>query len=209
MSTAAVSSSSVHQQLQQYFQTRGTDLGQLGQALTSGNLSDAQTAYNNIVSLGQSGPFAGGNPFKLTGREQDFTAVGQALQSGDLAGAQQAFQSLVNTFRNLPGGGGTSTPEAPASSSAAGAGPEVVINLSSGAGNTNPEQITININESANNPQAPSSTTNQLSPTAQQITLNLNPANSEQIVLNLLGASSSTGSSASSSPANGTISLSA
>jgi hypothetical protein len=206
MSTAAVSSSSIHQQLQQYFQTRGTDLGQLGKALTSGNLSDAQTAYNNIVSLGQSGPFAGGNPFKLTGREEDFAAVGQALQSGDLAGAQQAFQGLVNTFRNLPQGSGTnSTPASPAT----GAGPEVVINLSSGAGNANPEQITININESANNAQAPSSTTSQLSPTAEQITLNLNPANNEQIVLNLLGASSSVSNPASSSPGNGTISISA
>jgi hypothetical protein len=206
MATAAVSSSSIHQQLQQYFQTRGTDLGQLGKALSSGNLSDAQTAYNNIVSLGRSGPFAGGNPFKLTGREEDFASVGQALQSGDLAGAQQAFQGLVNTFRNVPQGGApNSTPASPAT----GAEPEVVINLSSGAGNANPEQITININESANNAQAPSSTTNQLSPTAEQITLNLNPANSEQIVLNLLGASSSASNPASSSPANGTISISA
>jgi hypothetical protein len=64
MSTAAVSSGSIQQQLQQYFQTRSTDLQQLGQALTSGSLSDAQTAYNSIVSLGQGGPFAGGNPFK-------------------------------------------------------------------------------------------------------------------------------------------------
>jgi hypothetical protein len=206
MSTAAVSSSSIHQQLQQYFQTRGTDLGQLGKALSSGNLEAAQTAYNNIVSLGQSGPFASGDPFKLTGREQDFTAVGQALQSGDLAGAQQAFQSLVNTFRNVPGGGATSTPEAPAAS---GTGPEVVINLSNGAGNGTPEQITININESANGEQASSATTSQLSPTAQQITLNLNPANSEQIVLNLLGASGSGSNPAGSSPTNGTISLSA
>lgn len=206
MSTAAVSSSSIHQQLQQYFQTRGTDLGQLGKALSSGNLSDAQTAYNNIVSLGQSGPFAGGNPFKLTGREGDFAAVGQALQSGDLAGAQQAFQGLVNTFRNLPQGSGANlTPASPATS----AGPEVVINLSSGAGNANPEQITININESGSGAQAPSSTTSQLSPTAQEITLNLNPANNEQIVLNLLGGSSSASNPASSSPANRTISISA
>jgi hypothetical protein len=203
MSTAAVSSSSIHQQLQQYFQTRGADLGQLGKALSSGNLSEAQTAFNNIVSLGQSGPFGGGNPFKLTGREQDFAAVGQALQSGDLAGAKQAFQGLVNTFRNLPqGSGANSTPASPA-------GPEVVINLSSGSGNANPEQITININESGSGAQAPSSTTSQLSPTAEKITLNLNPANNEQIVLNLLGASSSASNPASSSPANGTISISA
>jgi hypothetical protein len=59
MSTSAVSSTSLNQQLTQYFQTRQTDLQQLGQALRSGDLAGAQTAYNNITTLGQSGPFAG------------------------------------------------------------------------------------------------------------------------------------------------------
>ena len=95
MSTSGVSSASLNQ-LQQYFQTRHTDLQQLGQALTSGNLASAQTAYSKIVSLGQQ---AGGNPFYLAKREQDFQAIGTALQSGNLAGAQQAFGALKATFQ--------------------------------------------------------------------------------------------------------------
>lgn len=98
MSTSAVSSTSLNQQLQQYFRIRQNDLRQLGQALKSGDLAGAQTAYNKIITLGQNGPFAGGNPFKINQREQDFTAIGQALQAGDLAGAQQAFGALRNTF---------------------------------------------------------------------------------------------------------------
>lgn len=82
MSTSAVSSVSLNQQLQSYFQTRHTDVQQLGQALSSGNLANAQVAYNSIAALGQEGPFAKGNPFQLSQREQDFTAIGQALQSG-------------------------------------------------------------------------------------------------------------------------------
>jgi hypothetical protein len=68
MSTSAVSGSSINQQLQQYFQTRQSDLQQLGQALQSGDLAAAQTAYNSITSLGQTGPFAEGNPFWKTNR---------------------------------------------------------------------------------------------------------------------------------------------
>jgi hypothetical protein len=56
MSTAAVSSTSINQELHQYFQTRQSDLKQLGQALSTGDLAGAQTAYNNIVALGQKGP---------------------------------------------------------------------------------------------------------------------------------------------------------
>jgi len=105
MSTSAVSSSSLYQQLQSYFQTRNSDQQQLGQALSSGNLANAQAAYNSITALGQEGPFASGNPFQVSQREQDFTAIGQALQSGDLAGAQQAFSTLQATFHgNTPKG---------------------------------------------------------------------------------------------------------
>jgi hypothetical protein len=203
MSTSAVSSSSIHQQFQEYLQNRGADLGQLGKALTSGNLADTQTAFNNIVSLGKNGPFGGGNPFKLTQREQDFAAVGQALQSGDLAGAKKAFSELVNTFRHLPEGG--AAPAVP------GSVPEIVLNLGSNRGSGSPEQITINLNESANGgtQQGASSGGSEPSPHAQQITLNVNLANSEQIVLNLLGSSSSSSGSASSGPLNGAISVSA
>ena len=59
MSTAAVSSIPISQQLHQYFQTRRTDLQELGKALEHGNLAGAQAAYNKIVQLGQNGPKAG------------------------------------------------------------------------------------------------------------------------------------------------------
>ncbi|MGA2415127.1 MAG: hypothetical protein ABSF59_11795 [Candidatus Sulfotelmatobacter sp.] len=211
MSTSAVSNSSIYQHLQQYFQSRSTDLGQLGQALSSGDLSSAQTAFNKIVSLGQNGPFANGTPFKLTDREQDFTAVGQALQSGDLAGAQQAFASLVDTFNNPQGAnlGGEFKPAPTPASLTSGAGPEFVVNLTNTGTAANPEQITINLGAAGNGgaEQISISAGTQLSPDAQQITLNLNPSNSENIVLNLLNSSSS--STVGSSPAGGGLSVSA
>jgi hypothetical protein len=190
MSTSAVSSTSSNQELQQYFQTRHSDLQQLGQALASGNLASAQTAYNNIVSLGKKGPFAAGNPFYLSSREQDFQAVGQALQSGDLAGAKQAFSALKATFQR----GQQLDP--PPFSSAAASGPEIILNLSpinGGSGASGPEQITINIsNPASGGEQVSIGIGSQGSSNAEQITLNLPSNSNEQIVLNLLGASSTT-----------------
>ena len=209
MSTSAVNNASLNQQLNQYFQTRGSDLRQLGQALSSGDLAGAQTAFNHIVALGKNGPFASGNPFRLTPREQDFTAVGQALQSGDLAGAQQAFDSLKSTFENgknvSPNPG---TPPTPAS------GPEIILNLSNNSGSTSPEQITINIADSANGGEQISLSVGEQGSKPQEITFNLNPTSNEQIVVNLLGAGASTNGSAGSSttgssPASGGISVSA
>jgi hypothetical protein len=229
MSTAAISASSIYQQTEQYFQTRQSDLQQLGQALGSGDLAGAQTAYNNIVELGQGGPFASGDPFSRPQREQDFAAIGQALQSGDLAGAQAAFSTLQSTFQrgtgtqnpasasstsssgpeiilNLSNNSGSTSPAsgAPASSS----GPEIILNLSNSAGNTTPEQITIDISNSASGggEQVSLSFGNQGS-NEQQITFNLSPNSNEQIVLNLLGGPSPTGSSANSSSPNGGLSV--
>jgi|HubBroStandDraft_6_1064221.scaffolds.fasta_scaffold45534_3 hypothetical protein len=104
MSTAAVSSSSLFQEFQAYFQQRGSDSQQLGQALQAGDLADAQQDYNAIQTLAQSGPFANGAAFAVSARQQDFAAVGQALQAGDLAGAQQAFAQLQSTFQRAPHG---------------------------------------------------------------------------------------------------------
>jgi len=73
-------------------------LQQLQQDLQAGDLSAAQTDYNNIQSLAQNGPFANGGAFSNSGRQQDFTALGQALQSGDLAGAQQDFSDIRHSF---------------------------------------------------------------------------------------------------------------
>src|SRR3984885_9220176 len=192
MPTAAISSSSIYQQTEQYFQTRQSDLQQLAQALGSGDLASAQTAYNNIVQLGQSGPFASGDPFSRTQREKDFAAIGQALQSGDLAGAQTAFNTLQSTFQRA--GGAQNPPSASANS-----GPEIILNLNNIAGNTSPEQITIDINNSANGGgEQVSLSFGNPGFKEQQITFNLSPNSNEQIVLNLLGESSPTGSSSNS-----------
>jgi hypothetical protein len=210
MSTAAVSTSSLNQQLQGFFQTRNSDVQQLGQALSSGNLAQAQVAYNNITAVGQGGPFAGGNSFRGSQREQDFTAIGQALQSGDLAGAQSAFAALKATGANQAPHPVTNDP----TGSAASTGPEIVLNLSNSGGSTNPEQITINIaNSSSGGEQISFSVGNQGSTSgAPQVTLNLGANSNEQIVLNLLNGPSSTGTAAngpSSSSASGGLSVSA
>jgi hypothetical protein len=201
MSTAPISSSSIYQQTEQYFQTRQSDLKQLGQDLGSGDLADAQTEYNAIVTLGQSGPFASGNPFKLNQREQDFTAIGTALQSGDLAGAQQAFSTLESTFQRGSGGGpapittpvatqnGPGSPApitAPISTTNSG-GPEIILNFSNGSGSSGPEQITINLNPSSGGGEQVSLSVGSQGSNAQQFTFNLAPNSNEQIVLNLLG----------------------
>jgi hypothetical protein len=212
MSTAAVSSTtSLNQQLQSYFQTRNSDVQQLGKALSSGNLASAQVAFNNITAIGQGGPFASGNAFRSSQREQDFSAIGQALKSGDLAGAQQAFAALKSTQANQAPHPVSGTAASPTTSSS---GPEIVLNLSSGSGSSSsPEQITINIgNTSGGGDQVSLSVGNQGS-SSQQITFNLNPNSNEQIVLNLLGApASSSGTSsapATTSGASGGISVSA
>jgi hypothetical protein len=208
MSTAAVSSSSIYQELQSYFQQRQGDLQQLGKALQSGDLAGAQQEFSAIQTLAQSGPFAQGNAFKVSQRQQDFAAVGQALQSGDLAGAQQAFAQLQATFNHQfrvdpqtpsvpttggpasPSGGAPATPVAaplpPASSGPSVAGPEIILNL----GNTSPgEEITIGVNSGANGAeQLTVSVANQQNQNPEQITINLNQNSNEQIILNLFNS---------------------
>jgi len=69
----------------QWAQTR-SDFQQLNQALSSGNLTAAQQAFNAIQQNGQGG----------TG-QSSLAAIGQALQSGDLSGAQQALSQVQQT----------------------------------------------------------------------------------------------------------------
>jgi hypothetical protein len=217
MSTAAVSSSSLNQQVQQYFHTRQTDLQQLGKALGTGDLAGAQTAYNNIVQLGQNGPFPSGNPFSNSTREQDFTAIGTALQSGDLAGAQQAFSSLKATFEKAQGGPVTISNPLPSPGAPVPVGPEIVLNISSngssnGASGT-AEPVTINLNPTSGGGEQVSVSVGQQGSNQQQVTFNLAPNSNEEIVLNLLGASSSTTApstgASSTSSASGGLNISA
>lgn len=214
MSTSAVSNVSLSQQLQQYFQTRHTDLSQLKQALGSGDLNAAQTAFNNIVSLGQNGPFPNGEPFLVSQREQAFTAIGQALQNGDLSGAQQAFAALGSTFKPPVTAPISSVPNQGTGGAQAGgpvaAEPEIVVNLSGAGSSTNPEQITINISNapSGGGEQVSLSVGNQGS-NEQPITFNLGANSNEEIVLNLLGTSSSTAGSSTTSTTGSGLSVSA
>jgi len=121
MSTAPISSSSIYQELQAYFQQRNSEVTQLGQDLNSGNLANAQQDFATLQSLGQGGPFANGDVFAPRNqREQDFEAIGQALQSGNLTAAQQAFAQLESTFKSGGGSGSDSASSAIANATAAG-----------------------------------------------------------------------------------------
>jgi hypothetical protein len=100
MSTAPVSSQSIYQELQTFYQDRQTDLSQLGSALQSGNLTGAQQAYSTLAALGQGGPFANAEPFSKSSKAQSFETIGQDLQAGDLAGAQAAFAALSSKQNN-------------------------------------------------------------------------------------------------------------
>jgi hypothetical protein len=99
---------------QKYLAERRLDVGQLKEALQSGDLSGAKAAYNNLVSLGKT-DIHQNNPFTLTNRAADFSAIGGALQSGNLSGAQQALAALDSTFKLHPGA--ESNPAASASES--------------------------------------------------------------------------------------------
>ena len=164
MSTAAVSTSSLYQELQAYFQQRGSDLQQLGQSLQSGDLAGAQQEFTAIQTLAQGGPFANGDPFSNSQREQDFNAVGQALQSGNVASAQQAFAQLESTFQSQGAPAETAQPQppyiinlgpspsvpittSPTGSTTPGGGTGIVVNLGTV---TAGEQIQIDVNNTAN-----------------------------------------------------------
>jgi hypothetical protein len=134
MSTSAVSSGSIYQELQAYFQQRSSDVSQLGQDLSSGNLANAQQDFATLQSLGQGGPNANGDVFAPKDqREQDFNAIGQALQSGNLSAAQQAFAQLESTFKNGGGGSGSGGSDSIASAISAAANSTAPPSSASGA----------------------------------------------------------------------------
>jgi len=96
---------------QNVFQQRRQDFSQLAQALQSGDLSGAQKAYGDLMSLQQNQ--AGANPNSNGGPIQnDFAALGQALSSGNLSQAQSVFTQLQNdiqsAFQNQSGAQGPS-----------------------------------------------------------------------------------------------------
>jgi hypothetical protein len=210
MSTSPVSTTSLYQELQQYFQSRQSDLQQLGQDLTNGNTTAAETDVQDIAQLGLTGPFANGAPFANSQREQDFTTIGQALQSGNLSAAQQAFSNLEATFQKASPVGPTPVTTGAEAGSGAGSsggstGPAIVLNVpNTGSG---PDQVTINIANQASGGEQVSLSIGQGS-NAQQVSFNLGANTNEEIILNFLGESSTpttSGSTAtgSSSPSSG------
>ncbi len=202
MSTVPVSASSISNGLQSYFQARSSDLQKLGQALQSGDLTAAKQEFSAIQALGQSGPFANGNAFKISQRQQDFTAIGQALQSGDLAGAKQALVQLRNTFHQQPSPGPSQpvvvnlsgvSPASPAPvtssvaqpAAASTSGNAIVMNL----GKVTPgEQITIGISNDANGSEKVTVGLAQPNQSPEQVTLNLKQNSNQQIILNLFNS---------------------
>jgi len=131
MSTVPISSSSIYQELQTFFQQRANDVAQLGQDLTAGNVANAQQDYATLQGLGQGGPFANGDAFAAGNvREEDFLAIGKALQAGDLNAAQQAFAQLESTFKKGGGGGSDSLASAVSSAESGGTPASASTNLS-------------------------------------------------------------------------------
>lgn len=94
MSVAGISSTNALTQPSFFasFQQRRNDFQELSQALQSGDLANAQTAFTDLSNLNQNSPLA--QRFANSQAGKDFAAIGQALQSGDLDGAQQAFATF-------------------------------------------------------------------------------------------------------------------
>src|SRR5579864_1669710 len=168
----AIAPTSIFQEIQAFSQQRGSDLSQLKNDLQSGNANAALQDFNAIVTLGQTGPFANGAPFRNSQREQDFATIGQALQSGDLNGAQQAFSQLLSTFRSQSRPPQNQPQANPASQPAA----EIVINLGGPAN--------ANATAPSNNPASSGSDI--------VINLNNNPNTPEEITLTLINNSNGT-----------------
>lgn len=204
--STATPTSSIYQQLQAYRQQRTADLTQLGQDLQAGNLSAAQTDFNTLTSLGQTGPFQNGQPFQQTNRAQDFQAIGQALQSGDVASAQTAYTALAGTFSGQ-------SQQAQTAISAYNSAPiEIVINLGTPGASTSAGTATPST-AAASNTTASTSSTEATTPTAEtttpEIVINLGPGSgasgtsTSELVINLgqAGASSASTSSSNASTA--------
>ena len=98
---------------QKYLAERRPEVRQLQEALQSGNLSGAETAYNNLVSLGNT-VLHQNNPFVRSDRA-DFSAIGGELQSEDLSAAQHALAELESTFKLRPSAESSSAAATPES----------------------------------------------------------------------------------------------
>ena len=88
MSVAGVSNLSQLSTIQKNFQQLRSQFSQLGQDLSSGNLTQAQTDF---VTLSQAAATQLGSNSPVS---RALSTIGQALQSGNVSAAQQAYSTL-------------------------------------------------------------------------------------------------------------------
>jgi hypothetical protein len=72
----------------------------LQSSLSSGDLNDAQTAFDTLQSLNQSSQNASGSASSNSQLSSDLTALGNAIGLGDLSTAQSAFASVKNDLKS-------------------------------------------------------------------------------------------------------------
>jgi len=185
--------SSIYQELQAYRHQRATDLKQLGQDLQAANLTAAQTDFNTLTALGESGPNKNGQTFQRADREQDFQAIGQALQSGHLADAQSAYASLAGTF-------GGQNHQAKTAISAYNSDPaEIVINIGAPSTATAGGVPSLILSSVSTTPRTQPTTitstgastgseTRELGISTDPLTINLNPQANYELIPNPLNA---------------------
>ncbi|HSZ63108.1 MAG TPA: hypothetical protein VK828_14995 [Terriglobales bacterium] len=187
--SSTTATGSIYQQLQAYRQQRTADLAQLGQDLQAGNLTAAQTDFNTLTALGQSGPYKSGQTFQRSDRNQDFQTIGQALQTGNVSLAQSAYSSLAGSF------GGQNKQAANAISAYSSNAEEIVINISS--------NISSNIGPPSTGTTAvpfPIQSHNSTTPAVTPTTTTSTGSNLPEIVINVGGASSTAASTGSATP---------
>lgn len=106
MSIGSVSSSTYPSSTSNIQRPQNQDLLNLGKALQSGNLSDAQSAFTsftqNLPGASSSGPFSSSGTLGT-----DVKSLRSALQSGDVSGAQQAFSKLTTDMKGMHQAHGT------------------------------------------------------------------------------------------------------
>jgi hypothetical protein len=74
--------------------TQNLELTNLGKALRAGDLSGAQSAFQNYEKN-----FSTGSSASNATLSSDVKSIQSALQSGDISGAQQAFKKLTTDLR--------------------------------------------------------------------------------------------------------------
>lgn len=174
----------------------GRNIHQLAQALQSGDLGAAQSAYSNLTWRNV------GSRSTNSTLDQDISALGEKLQAGDLSGAQTAFATLQQDFQTAvsvrkgnPQGIARSTQNAAAEDDAQAVThthhphrhhSQPTQGASSGA-----QQITINVGESDAGGDQITLNLEGNGQSAEQVTINFSGGNSssapEQVTLNLGG----------------------